>query len=67
VKHKEADAMRDVAMARAVLYHAWRKPQERALNIVPLWSRHGEELIAGIRAACAAHAARLIEGRAVSS
>jgi bacillithiol synthase len=64
MKHREAESMRDVASARAVLY-PFGKPQERALNIIPLWSRHGEELIAGIRAACAAHARRLIEGAAV--
>jgi bacillithiol synthase len=63
-KHREAATMRKVGGARAVLY-PFGKPQERALNIVPLWSKYGDELIGGIRNACAAHAARLIERAAV--
>jgi uncharacterized protein YllA (UPF0747 family) len=64
IKRKEADAIGAIGAARAVLY-PFGLPQERALNIVPLWSRHGDELITVIRAACAAHARRLIEGAAV--
>lgn len=59
-KHREAATMRHVAAARGVLY-PYGKPQERALNIVPLWSKYGDELIEGIRRACAGHAARMIE------
>lgn len=64
VKRKEAETMRAVTAARAVLY-PFGKPQERALNVVPLWSRHGEELVMAIRAACAAHARRLLDGATV--
>lgn len=64
IKRKESEAIAAIGAARAVLY-PFGHLQERALNIVPFWSRHGDELIIAIRAACAAHARRLIEGAAV--
>ena len=63
-KHRETATMRRIGAARGMLY-PFGKPQERALNIVPLWSKYGDELIGGIRRACADHAARMIGHAAV--
>jgi uncharacterized protein YllA (UPF0747 family) len=63
-KHRESATMRRVSAARAVLY-PFGKPQERALNVVPLWSRYGDEYLGEIRRACAAYADRLISRAAI--
>jgi bacillithiol biosynthesis cysteine-adding enzyme BshC len=61
-KHREAATMRRIAMLRGVLF-PFGKPQERALNVVPVWSKYGDEYLGEVRRACAAHAERMI-GRA---
>jgi bacillithiol biosynthesis cysteine-adding enzyme BshC len=58
-KHRESATLRAVATARGMLY-PFGKPQERALNVVPLMARYGEELIAAVREACARHAESLV-------
>ena len=59
IKRRERGLLRDVATLRAALYpHGDR--QERALNLVPMLSRHGVELLAEMRAAAADHARTLI-------
>lgn len=58
VKRKGNDALRDAAVARGALFPLG-SPQERALNIVPLLSRHGDELIDAVSAEAARHAERL--------
>ena len=47
VKRRGNEALRDAAIARGSLY-PFGTAQERALNIVPLLSRHGEELVAAV-------------------
>jgi bacillithiol biosynthesis cysteine-adding enzyme BshC len=44
IKRNGNDALRDVAVARGSLY-PFGKPQERALNIVPLLARYGDDLV----------------------
>jgi uncharacterized protein YllA (UPF0747 family) len=44
VKRKGNDSLRDIGAARGSLYPLG-KPQERALNIVPLWARYGDDLL----------------------
>jgi bacillithiol synthase len=57
IKRREADMLMRVGRARGIV-HPDGVAQERALNIVPLWARHGEPLLAALRAATATHAAR---------
>jgi uncharacterized protein YllA (UPF0747 family) len=47
VKRKGNDALHDIAAARGALY-PFGKPQERALNIVPLWARYGDDLLTSV-------------------
>lgn len=65
-KHRESATMRKIAAARAVLY-PFGKAQERALNVVPLWSKYGDEWVNAVRAACAAHAERCVRGSVVTT
>ncbi|MDO8503034.1 MAG: bacillithiol biosynthesis cysteine-adding enzyme BshC [Gemmatimonadaceae bacterium] len=58
VKRKGNEALRDAAIARGALFPLGT-PQERALNIVPLLARHGDELFASVMREARAHAARL--------
>ena len=51
------DALRDAAIARGSLY-PFGVAQERALNLVPLLSRHGDELISGVMTEARNHAER---------
>ena len=60
IKQRESDLLRDVATLRAALYPRGTR-QERALNLVPILSRHGLDLLAKMRDAASAHAARLID------
>jgi bacillithiol biosynthesis cysteine-adding enzyme BshC len=62
-KHRAGNTLRVIAAARGALF-PFGQPQERALNAVPLWSRNGDALTRALRAACAAHAERLINGGA---
>jgi bacillithiol biosynthesis cysteine-adding enzyme BshC len=61
VKRRNAGTMHAIAAARAVLY-PFGKPQERALNVIPLWAQSGDAFVSDVRAACAAHAHELITG-----
>ena len=56
----EAAATQDLAAVRAALTPNGAR-QERRLNFVPLLARHGDVLIAQLRAGAAIHAASLIE------
>lgn len=56
-----ADAMHDLATARAALFPNGVR-QERALNFLPLLARHGPPLLDRMRAAAATHAASLVAG-----
>lgn len=59
IKHREHDLLRDVATLRAALYPLGTR-QERALNLVPILSRHGLDLLPEMRDAASAHALALI-------
>ena len=65
VKRREHERLRDVATLRAALFPLGTR-QERALNLIPLLSRHGLDLLPEMRDAAMAHAAALI-GAGVSS
>ena len=56
VKKRGSDALRDAAIARGALF-PFGVPQERALNIVPLLARYGEDLLNPVLAEVRAHAA----------
>jgi uncharacterized protein YllA (UPF0747 family) len=58
VKRRGNDALRDVQIARAALFPLG-KPQERALNVVPLLARHGDDLFSAVLQEARAHAAKL--------
>jgi bacillithiol biosynthesis cysteine-adding enzyme BshC len=58
VKRRGNAALRDVAAARGALY-PFGTPQERALNIVPLLARQGDELIKAVDEQTRHHAERL--------
>jgi uncharacterized protein YllA (UPF0747 family) len=47
VKRRGNDALHDIAAARGALY-PFGKPQERALNIGPLWARYGDDLLTSV-------------------
>lgn len=61
IKRREASAMRDIAVMRAALYPLGKR-QERALNILPLLSRHGVDLLGAMRESAGPHARALIDG-----
>ena len=61
IKRRETDLLRDVATLRGALY-PFGKRQERALNIVPILSRHGLGLLGDMRDAASAHADALLHG-----
>jgi bacillithiol biosynthesis cysteine-adding enzyme BshC len=58
VKRRGNKALRDAGIARGFLYPSG-SPQERALNVVPLLARHGEELIQSVLAEASKHAERI--------
>ena len=58
----EEDAVRDLASVRAALVPQGER-QERRLNFVPLLARHGEPLLAQLRASAGMHAGQLIGSR----
>lgn len=58
----EEDAVRDLASVRAALVPQGER-QERRLNVVPLLARHGESLLAQLRAGAALHAGSVIGSR----
>lgn len=55
VKRSGNEALRDAAIARGFLY-PMGAPQERALNVVPLLARHGDELFQKVLAETGKHA-----------
>ena len=59
IKRRESQRMREVGTLRGALYPLGGR-QERALNIVPMLSRHGVELLADMRIAAGEHADRLV-------
>jgi uncharacterized protein YllA (UPF0747 family) len=59
VKAREAHLMRDLATARGSLFPAGVR-QERALNLIPLLSRHGLGLLDEMRASAMTHARALV-------
>ncbi len=60
IKRREHEQLRDVATLRAFLYPLNTR-QERALNLLPMLSRHGLALLEEMRNAAREHALRLIE------
>ena len=52
--------MRDLSTLRAALLPEG-KPQERALNLLPLLARHGPQLLAAVQASAAEHAREIVE------
>jgi uncharacterized protein YllA (UPF0747 family) len=65
VKRRETAVMHDVATLRGALFPLGVR-QERALNAIPIFARHGLQLLERMRAAAAPHAASLV-GAAVDS
>jgi bacillithiol biosynthesis cysteine-adding enzyme BshC len=63
IKRREADMMRDVAMAVGALYPAGKR-QERVLNFVPFLARYGTPLIDVMRAEAERHARELVAANA---
>ena len=57
VKQKGNDALRDAAVARGALFPLG-VAQERALNVVPLLSRHGDDLVRAVSVETDKHAER---------
>ena len=54
--------MRDIAIARTSLFPLG-KPQERVLNFIPMLARHGQPLLAQMRARASEHAAFVLSGQ----
>jgi bacillithiol biosynthesis cysteine-adding enzyme BshC len=59
IKRREHDRLREVATLRAHLYPLNTR-QERALNIIPMLSRHGAGLLGAMRDAASPHADTLV-------
>ena len=59
VKRREHERLRDVATLRAALFPLGTR-QERALNLIPMLSRHGLDLLPEMQRAAMTHAAALI-------
>jgi bacillithiol biosynthesis cysteine-adding enzyme BshC len=59
IKRRETALLRDVGTLRAALYPMGHR-QERALNLLPLLSRHGSELLGEMCAAASDHARSLV-------
>jgi len=60
-KRRETATMRDIAIARTSLFPLG-KPQERVLNFIPMLARHGEPLLAQMRARASEHANVVLSG-----
>jgi uncharacterized protein YllA (UPF0747 family) len=58
IKRRGNDALRDAAIARGALY-PFGHPQERALNIIPLLARYGDDLVLSVLEEARGHAARI--------
>ncbi len=66
VKRRETALMRDVATLRAALYPQGVR-QERLLNPIPIFTRHGLTLLDEMRDAARAHARSLVEPSPLSA
>ncbi|HEU4988980.1 MAG TPA: bacillithiol biosynthesis BshC [Gemmatimonadaceae bacterium] len=60
-KRRGSGALRDLRLAQAAILPGGHR-QERTLNFLPFLARHGDALIAAMRASAAAHAQRLVSG-----
>jgi bacillithiol synthase len=60
VKNKGNEALKDVAVARGALFPLG-VPQERALNILPMLARHGDDLLSAVLNETGKHAAEIAE------
>jgi len=58
IKQKGNEALRDVAIARGALF-PFGVPQERALNVLPMLARHGDELFPAVMKEAEKHAAAI--------
>ena len=58
VKRRGNEALRDAGIARGSLYPSG-SPQERALNIVPLLARHGDDLVQSVLSEAGKHSERI--------
>ena len=58
VKRNGSDALREIAIARGALFPEGA-PQERALNIVPLLARYGDDLLTSAMAAIKSHSSAI--------
>lgn len=65
-KRRETATVRDIAIARTSLFPLG-KPQERVLNFIPMLARHGEPLLAQMRARASEHASFLLGGQPSSA
>jgi uncharacterized protein YllA (UPF0747 family) len=63
IARREQDVMRDLGTARGALY-PFGVRQERALNLLPVLSRHGLTLLEELRDAAGGHAAAIVAGAA---
>ena len=61
-KRRETTTMRDIEIARTSLFPLG-KSQERVLNFIPMLARHGEALLAQMRARAAEHAEHILSGQ----
>ncbi|MES2176479.1 MAG: bacillithiol biosynthesis BshC [Gemmatimonadota bacterium] len=59
IKRREQSLLQDVGTLRAALYPLGTR-QERALNLIPMLSRHGLDLLDEMRDAAGAHAGALV-------
>jgi bacillithiol biosynthesis cysteine-adding enzyme BshC len=60
VKRREAEMMTDIGTARGALYPLGTR-QERALNIIPILTRHGSSIITRMLDAAGVHARGIVE------
>ncbi len=61
VKRREAEIMRDIAVARAACFPNRSRP-ERVLSLVPLLARHGIDTLRVLQSVAAEHARELLAG-----
>jgi uncharacterized protein YllA (UPF0747 family) len=66
IARRETVRMRDLATARGALFPNGVR-QERALNLIPLLSRHGLELLDEMQNAAREHATRLVDAQSVAA
>ena len=59
IKRREHERLREVATLRGALFPLNTR-QERALNLVPMLTRHGLDLLGEMRGAASDHAQRLV-------